>query len=60
MFSLQGGSNMIVTAIQNERNKNQRSNQWVKPNQSAKNGSKANVENSYQLLQQKAMLAYQR
>lgn len=50
---------MIVTAIQNQRNKNQRSNQWVKPVQS-KNGSKANAENTYQLLQQKAMLAYQR
>lgn len=58
---LQGGSDMIVNAIQYSKNNEQRGNHLVKPVQATKHDSKgAGAENSYQSLLQQAMKAYQR
>jgi len=52
---------MTVSAIQKNRNDRQKNNHWVKPVGSDKNSNKTNAaECSYQLLQQQAIMAYQR
>ena len=51
---------MTVSAIINGKNNNRKNNQLIRPVQ-PKRGTKANaVECSYQLLQQQAMMVYQR
>ncbi len=52
---------MTVSAILNGKNDNRRNNQFVRPVQTVKRGSKTEaVASSYQLLQQQAIMVYQR
>jgi len=60
-YRLQGGRNMTVSAILNGKNNNRKNNQLIRPVQTVKRGSKTDaVECSYQLLQQQAIMVYQR
>lgn len=52
---------MIVSAIEYNRNKNQKNNQLVKPVQISKQNDKNGIaENSYQAFLHQAMMVYQR
>lgn len=58
---LQGGSHMIVSAIQNGLNNKSKNNNFVKPVTANKNGNKtSDAASQYQLLLQQAMMVYRR
>lgn len=58
---LQGGSYMIVSAIQNGQNNRSKNNNYVKPVTANKNGNKTtDTANAYQVLLQQAMMVYRR
>ena len=51
---------MIVSAIQYNNRKDQKSNHMVKPVQTKQDSKDGSAENSYQLLLHQAMMVYQR